>query len=251
MSERETMTALRSKQVIGVHIVAAKRQAGVIREIAELVQTLQEQQDADIDTVLGELTQSALSAVPGAQYAGITVASRNGKVRTAAATDRYAVLLDEIQQRHEQGPCLSAAWAHHVIRIDDMQLETRWPAYCRDALETPIRSVMSFQLFADHNEMGALNFYAEQPHAFDDEAAELGLILATHTALAWNMVRRDEQFRSALASRDIIGQAKGMIMERFNIDAVQAFELLKRLSQSSNTQVAVVARRLVESERPS
>jgi AmiR/NasT family two-component response regulator len=62
------------------------------------------------------------------------------------------------------------------------------------------------------------------------------------------MVRRDEQFRSALASRDIIGQAKGMIMERFKIDAVQAFELLKRLSQSSNTPLAVVARQLVESE---
>jgi transcriptional regulator with GAF, ATPase, and Fis domain len=229
--------------------MVASRRRGVIREVAELVQTLQ-QQDTDLDTVLGELTQSAVSCMPGAQYAGITVACRNGKVRTASATGRYPVLLDEIQEQHQQGPCLSAAWEQHVIRIDDMQLETRWPAYCRDARETPIRSVMSFQLFADHNEMGALNFYAEQPHAFDDEAAEFGLMLATHTALAWNMVRRDEQFRSALASRDIIGQAKGMIMERFRIDAVQAFELLKRLSQSSNTPLAVVARQLVESERP-
>jgi transcriptional regulator with GAF, ATPase, and Fis domain len=129
--------------------------------------------------------------------------------------------------------------------------EHRWPAYCREATEqTPIRSIVSFQLFADHHSMGALNFFAEQPDAFDDEAAELGLILATHTALAWNMVRRDEQFRSALASRDIIGQAKGMIMERFNIDAVQAFELLKKLSQSSNTPLAVVAHEIVESEHP-
>ena len=230
--------------------MVASRRRGVIREVAELVQTLQ-QQDTDLDTVLGELTQSAVSGMPEAQYAGIAVSCRTGEVRTASATGRYPVLLDEIQQQHQQGPCLSAAWEHHVIRIDYMQLETRWPAYCRDARETPVRSVMSFQLFADHNEMGALNFYAEQPYAFDDEAAELGLILATHTALAWNMVRRDEQFRSALASRDIIGQAKGMIMERFKIDAVQAFELLKRLSQSSNTPLAVVARQLVESERPS
>jgi transcriptional regulator with GAF, ATPase, and Fis domain len=230
--------------------MVARREGGVIREVAELVQHLQQQGDADLDTVLVELTQSAASAMPGAQHAGITVASRNGKVRTAAATDRYPALLDEIQQRHEQGPCLSAAWEHHVIRIDDMLLENRWPAYCQEvARETPIRSVMSFQLFADHREMGALNFYAEQPRAFDNEAAEMGLILATHTAVAWTMVRRDEQFRSALASRDIIGQAKGMIMERFKIDAVQAFELLKRLSQSSNTALAVVARQLVESER--
>jgi AmiR/NasT family two-component response regulator len=69
--------------------------------------------------------------------------------------------------------------------------------------------------------------------------------------LAWKLVRREEQFRSALGSRDIIGQAKGMLMERFKIDAVQAFELLKRLSQNTNTPVAMVARQVVESEHPS
>ena len=227
------------------------RRSGVIREVAELVHTLQQREDADVETVLRELTQSAVGAMPGAAYAGITIASRRGEVRTVSATGRYPVLLDEIQQRNEQGPCLSAVWEHHVIRVDDMELENRWPAYCREARQTPIRSLLSFQLFADHNNMGALMFYAERPHAFDEEAVEMGLILATHTALAWNMVRRDEQFRSALASRDIIGQAKGMIMERFKIDAVQAFELLKRLSQSSNTALAIVARQLVESANDS
>jgi AmiR/NasT family two-component response regulator len=109
---------------------------------------------------------------------------------------------------------------------------------------------MSFALFADQKKMGALNFYGEQPRVFDDDAVEVGLIIATYTALAWKLVRREEQFRSALGSRDIIGQAKGMLMERFKIDAVQAFELLKRLSQNSNTPVAVVARRIIESEHP-
>ena len=220
---------------------------GLIREVAELVQSLQEP-DTDVDTVLSELTESAVTAVPGAQYAGITVASREGKVRTASSTNRYPTLLDDIQQRHDEGPCLSAAWEQHMIRIDDMMTEHRWPAYCSAAIEeTPIRSIMSFQMFADHQNMAALNFYAERPNAFDDDAVELGLIMATHTALAWNLVRRNQQFQSALASRDIIGQAKGMVMERFKIDAVQAFELLKRLSQNSNTPVAVVARQLVES----
>jgi transcriptional regulator with GAF, ATPase, and Fis domain len=221
---------------------------GLIRDVAELVQSLQ-QPDTDVDTVLSELTESAVTAVPGAQYAGITVATRDGKVRTASATDRYPALLDEIQQRHDEGPCLSAAWEQHMIQITDVTREQRWPAYCTAAFEeTPIRSVMSFQMFADHHTMAALNFYAEQANAFDDDAVELGLIMATHTALAWNLMRRNEQFQSALASRDIIGQAKGMVMERFKIDAVQAFELLKRLSQNSNTPVAVVARQLVESE---
>lgn len=230
--------------------MTASHRGELIHEVADLVQALQEH-ETDVDTVLGELTESAVKSVPRAQHAGITIASRDGKIRTASATSRYPLLLDEIQQRHDQGPCLSAAWEQHMIRIKDIALETRWPFYCRDAAaETPIRSIMSFQLFSDHQTMGALNFYAEQPNAFDDEAAELGLIVATHTALAWNLVRRDEQFRSALASRDIIGQAKGMIMERFKIDAVQAFELLKRLSQSSNTPLVAVARQLVESEHP-
>jgi hypothetical protein len=159
------------------------------------------------------------------------------------------VLLDEIQQRHEEGPCLSAAWEQRVMHIANIEREKRWPSYCRDAIrETPVRSIMSFQLFADKDNMGALNFYADEPGLLDADAAETGLIVATHIAVAWSMVRRDEQFRSALATRDIIGQAKGMVMERFKIDAVQAFELLKRLSQSSNTPLMAVARQLVESE---
>jgi GAF domain-containing protein len=222
---------------------------GLIRQVAGLVQTLQHER-VDIDSALQELTVSAVDAMPGAQYAGIILATRAGKVRSPSATGQYPVILDEIQHRHGEGPCLSAARQHRSVRIDDLSVEQRWPNYCRDALqETPIRSVISFPLHSDHDNMGALNFYGETPHVFDQDAAEMGFILASHTAVAWNMVRRDEQFRSALASRDIIGQAKGMIMERFKIDAVQAFELLKRLSQSSNTPLACVARQLVETEQ--
>lgn len=217
-------------------------------QISELIRGIQEQPVADVDTVLGELTENGVKYVPGARYAGITIAVRDGKVRTAAATGEYPKVLDEIQQRRAEGPCLSAAWEQHVIRINDMENESRWPAYCRDAVEeTPIRSVIAFQLYADKQTMGALNFYAEQSGAFDAESVEAGLVVATHTALAWNLLRRDEQFRSALASRDIIGQAKGMLMERYRIDAVQAFEVLKRLSQNSNTPLADLAHEIVNS----
>src|SRR5947209_8016581 len=224
----------------------------LVSDIAHLVQLLQ-QEVTDGEAMLSELTESAIKVVPGARHAGITIAERGGSVRTAASsTSRYPAMLDKLQQTHRQGPCLSAAWQQHMIRIDDLAHEERWRAFSRDALEqTPIRSILSFQLFADQKSMGALNFYAEQPAIFDDDAVEAGLILATHAALAWKLVRREEQFRSALGSRDIIGQAKGMLMERFKIDAVQAFELLKRLSQNTNTPVAMVARQVVESEHPS
>ena len=189
------------------------------------------------------MTAAATRSVPGAQYAGITVATRQKKVETASSTQQVAVLLDDIQRHHGDGPCLSAAWNQQIIRIDDMSTEDRWPLYCQDALaQTLIRSVLSFRLFVDHNAMGALNFYADAPHAFDDDALEIGLLWATHTALAWTLVRRDKEFRSALASRDIIGQAKGVIMERYSVDSVQAFDMLKRLSQDSNIPLAEIAK---------
>jgi ANTAR domain-containing protein/GAF domain-containing protein len=214
--------------------------------LADAIRGLQSGPVPDLDGTLGELTTAATASVPGAQHAGITVATRQKKVETAASTHRVAVLLDDIQRDHGEGPCLSAAWDQQIIRIDDMASEDRWPCYCQDALaHTSIRSVLSYRLFVDHDAMGALNFYADAPHAFDDEAIEMGLLWATHTALAWTMVRRDKEFRSALASRDIIGQAKGVIMERYTVDSVQAFDMLKRLSQDSNVPVAEIAKRLV------
>lgn len=228
--------------------MSENRHQVIALQITDLIRDIQEHPPADIDAALTELTESGVSYIPAAQHGGITIATREGKLHTAAATSEIAVLLDKIQQRCAEGPCLTAAWEQHITKIDDVETDQRWPAYCRDAREeTPIRSIMAFQLYADHRTMGALNYYSEQPYAFDADAIEAGLIVATHTALAWNLLRRDEQFRSALASRDIIGQAKGMVMERFKIDAVQAFEVLKRLSQSSNTPLVDIARGIIDS----
>lgn len=225
------------------------RQGMTASQVNELIRLTQSRALTDIEGVLVDLVDSAVEYVPGAEYAGITIAGRHGDVSTAAATHEYPKILDKIQQRWEQGPCLSAAWEHHVIKIDDIQDEVRWPDYCREvATTTPIRSVLSFQLFADHRAMGALNFYAQTADVFDSAAVEAGMVVATHVALAWNLARRDQQFRSALATRDIIGQAKGMFMERFKIDAVQAFEVLKRLSQNSNTPLVDIAQEIVRSE---
>src|SRR6185437_12839887 len=137
------------------------------------------------------------------------------------------------------------------MRIADLAADQRWPRYRRHALQqTPIRSILSFELYVDGSSMSALNFYAERPQAFNEESVELGTVYATHIALAWSIMRRQDQFRSALASRDIIGQAKGVIMERFNLDAVEAFELLTRVSQQSNTRLVDVAAALIDSEHP-
>ncbi|WP_210085666.1 GAF and ANTAR domain-containing protein [Mycobacterium sp. OAE908] len=220
--------------------------------IAELVQQLYSRSDADSDTVIAELAEHAAIEIPGAQYAGVTV-TRNAKhIDTPAATHKWPILLDEIQQRHREGPCLTAAWEEKTIHVADLETDERFPMYRRDALEqTPIRSVMAFQMFIAGETMGALNIYSEEPNVFGHVSRDMGLIFAAHSSVAWNAARRDEQFKRALASRDTIGQAKGMIMERYGVDAVQAFEVLRKLSQDSNVPLLQVATELVANRQDS
>jgi GAF domain-containing protein len=219
---------------------------GTHLRIAEVVQQLHSRPDLDSDTVIAELAEHAAVEIPGAQYAGITVTRNHKHIDTPAATHKWPILLDEIQQLHREGPCLTAAWEEKTIHVADLEADDRFPLYRRDVLEqTPIRSVMSFQLFIVGETMGALNVYAEQPHVFGQPARDIGLIFAAHSSVAWNAARREEQFRQALASRDSIGQAKGMIMERYGVDAVQAFEVLRKLSQDSNVPLVRVATELV------
>jgi len=219
---------------------------GTHLRIAAMVQQLHSRPDTDSDTVIAELAEHAAVEIPGAEYAGVTV-TRNAKhIDTPAATHKWPILLDEIQQRHREGPCLTAAWEEKTIHVADLEADDRFPLYRQDALErTPIRSVMAFQMFIAGETMGALNVYAEDPHAFGQESRGIGLIFAAYSSVAWISARRDEQFKRALASRDTIGQAKGMIMERYGVDAVQAFEVLRKLSQDSNVPLVQVATELV------
>jgi GAF domain-containing protein len=241
MQDDRMMTASDSAGVEATHL-----------RIAELVQQLYSRSDADSDTVIAELAEHAAIEIPGAQYAGVTVTRNAKQIDTPAATHKWPILLDEIQQRHREGPCLTAAWEEKTIHVADLETDDRFPMYRRDALEqTPIRSVMAFQMFIAGETMGALNVYAEQPRAFGQISRDMGLIFAAHSSVAWNAARRDEQFKRALASRDTIGQAKGMIMERYGVDAVQAFEVLRKLSQDSNVPLVQVATELVANRQDS
>lgn len=219
-------------------------------QLAEMVAGL-DSRGTDTTTVLRELVGTGARHVAGCQYAGITRAERGAAVTNVVATHRYPVVLDAIQDRYREGPCVAAAWRHHMMHVEDLAADCRWPHYQGCALQqTPIRSILSFELFVDGRSMAALNFYADAPGAFDDESVDVGGVFAAHTALAWSVMRRGDQFRSALASRDTIGQAKGVIMERFDVDAVEAFEMLTRLSQASNRKLVDVAQALIDSEHP-
>jgi GAF domain-containing protein len=222
---------------------------GIHGEIARLARDMHSSMgsEVNVDDVLFEVTDASLRLLPGVDHAGVNlVEGRIKKVRSTAATDPVPKTLDALQERYAQGPCLDALWQHHTVRVDDFASEQRWPDFVAALLaETPVRSGLSIQLFTHEWELGSLNLYADQPHVFTPQLEELALALAAHAAIAFSGARRGHQFESALASRDIIGQAKGIIMERFQLNAVAAFRLLIKLSQDSNTAVAEVARQLV------
>lgn len=222
----------------------------IVAQIAELACKLQQQVASDdIDTTLHALLSTAVDCVPGAEHAAIAM-NRHREVQTVMATGGCPAALEGIRRRHK-GMWQRADRQDQVLCIDDVTVERRWPRYCRDvADETSIRSIMTIPLFTDRRRAGVLSFYAERPYAFDAKSAELGLITATHIAVAWTMLRHDQQFHTALASRDLIGQAKGIVMERFKVDGERAFALLSRLSQNSNTPIVEIARRLVHNEHP-
>jgi hypothetical protein len=208
-------------------------------------------------TVLAEITRAAVDVLPDVDHAGVTLVRRAGsgtrpaELQSTAATGAIPELVDRLQHETGEGPCLDAVWQQDTMSISDMGTETRWARFVAAVLDrTPVRASLSIQLFVTDVELGALNLYSESADPFDPAEVDLGINLATHAAIALSGARRGTQFRSALASRDIIGQAKGIIMERFDVDALQAFDLLRRLSQDSNTPVAEVAAQLVDKDHP-
>lgn len=215
--------------------------------LSDVLRAVHSADAAALPAALDALTLASTRWVPGAEQAGITVTSRRNQVGTPAVTDESARLLDEFQQRHREGPCVQAAWTRKAVFVDDLSVDTRWPKYRADALaQTPVRSIVSLPMFADDLSMGALNFYATRPHAFTDESRRIAAAFASLGALAWSNVVRVQQFKDALSTRDTIGQAKGILMERYELDDETSFKTLVELSQSMNTPLREVARRLID-----
>lgn len=223
----------------------------VYMKMAELVRDMSAKVPDDPTDVLLELLESAVAHIPGCSYASVTTMVGREEVATAVTTHEYASLLDSLQVKHGQGPFSEAASEAGSVYVADVQSDGRWPQFAADVCDkTPVRSMAVFPLYIARGGLGTLNLYATAPHAFDEEARDLGYVYASHAAVVWGTAQRGDQFRSALASRDIIGQAKGMLMERFGIDAVQAFDLLRRLSQDSNERLADISRQLVHQDHP-
>jgi hypothetical protein len=212
--------------------------------------------DADsFDDVLLRIAEAAVSTVAGCRMASITLSERSGH-RTAASTDSAARAVDQAQYQAHEGPCLDAVDAPMVYAQSFP--DERWPTLASRPTESGVQSVLSYRLAAAssrtaHSGGGSLNFYGVTPYAFSDTAQEIGLILAAHASVAARAV--DERstlqglgrdLQQALLSRDVIGQAKGILMERLKVTPEDAFDLLRRTSQHLNIKLREVARGLAE-----
>ena len=199
-----------------------------------------------VDEVLSEVTNAAVELIPGVDTAGILLVGRGGRYESLAVTTELPHRLDAMQVEFDEGPCLQAATTDLIVRTDDFRTETRWPKYTRAVLELGVRSGLSLKLYANDRSAGALNLFGFQPAGWDDECQTIASVLAAHAAAALMASRHSEQLTSALASRDQIGQAKGIIMERFGVDETRAFDLLRKLSQESQIKLVDIAARVVE-----
>lgn len=203
------------------------------------------QSQSDTESTLRTISEGAVAIVPGTRWAGISLIKQR-VVEPRAPSDEVASELDKLQSFLGEGPCLESLREHHTILIDDMASDSRWPRFAREAIERGARSLLSFQLFVRHENLGALNLYGDQARAFDEDSVFIGEVLAQHASVALVGAGAVSQFHAALASRDVIGQAKGILMYRENLNDMQAFQLLLKTSQRGNIKLVDIARWVVE-----
>lgn len=216
--------------------------------IAHELGTPQQRPFEHSDEALADVVHSAVRHIPGVDYAGITVVSRRGhNVTTPAATHDHPRTLDALQQQHRQGPCFDAALERQTFFVDDLPADSRWPLFRLDALaRTPVRSISSYQLFTTRDRVGALNLYADRRGALDQPARDLGFIFASHAAIVWTGLHRTEQFDRTVASREVIGQATGMIMQRDTFDAAMATAYLRLIADNRNITLVDAAHTVID-----
>jgi transcriptional regulator with GAF, ATPase, and Fis domain len=205
-------------------------------------------QQGTVEEQLQRVLEAAVDTVPGVDVASITVLHRDGRAETVAHTDDLACKIDHIQYQLDEGPCLDALRGQPFQRVDDMPAEQRWPRYTPLAVQEGVGGQLGLELYHDARSIGGLNLYATSSNAFDEETRYAAWLFATHAALAMGRTREAEQLNEALSSRKVIGQALGIVMERFGLDEDRAFQFLVRVSRNSNIKLRDVAARIV-SER--
>jgi GAF domain-containing protein len=209
-----------------------------------------------VTDTLTQVVDLAVATIEGCDFAGLFLVE-DDDVTTPVHTDTVVQEVDALQHQTGEGPCLDAIAHHLIFYADDLSTDPRWPRFGPQAAERGIRSVLALPLTTNGHD-GAVNLYARYPAAFGVVDRGKGVILASLASVALSAARsleakerRVDNLHSAMSSREIIGQAQGILMERERISADQAFDVLRRASQYLNVKLREVAQTLVDTgERP-
>jgi GAF domain-containing protein len=203
-------------------------------------------QEPSVVTTLEHLVQLCTDEVPGCDHACISVAEA-GEIRTLAATDEALASLDRLQATLGEGPCLDTLQSPEAVVSNDLGHDQRWPSWSpRVVEEAGLRSLMSFCVFSSGESAGALILYSRKDDGFDHEDLLEAQVLAAQAAVALATTLKERQLHQALQTRTVIGQATGILIERFGLAPDGAFAVMRRVSQNHNIKLHVLAEHLVE-----
>ena len=203
----------------------------------------------DLDATLSQITAAAVQLLPDVQYSSITILRSDGQLTTAAPTDPKILRLDAEQYRLHEGPCYDAATHDNQVISSDLATDERFPAYGRIAVEMGISSQIGVRLFDTPKSNGALNLYSERVGSFED-ISSLSALFAHQAGLAISYAHQIGTLDEAVRSRTIIGQAVGIVMERYGLNDERAFAFLKRMSSHRNVKLRLVAQELIAATNP-
>lgn len=190
------------------------------------------------------IVESAVIAVPGVDYASITVRdAETGLLQTTAETDTLVRQLDEVQYELEEGPCLDAVTEEELVVVGDLHADPRWPRYGRRAAAAGVRAQAAIRLRNGRFVTG-LNLYSAKINGISEPLDEARLV-ARHARVVLGYAGQLETLAGALDSRSDIGNAIGILMERYKIDSDRAFEFLVRVSKNTNTKLRILAQQII------
>lgn len=188
----------------------------------------------------------ATKIIPGCDAAGICVVYRGDRIDTHATSDDSLRQIDALQHELDEGPCLDALREDHTVISNDLASDDRWPDWGPQVVErVGLHSSVSYRLYSTDKDLGALNLYGRKASSFSAEDIADGLALAAHVGVALAAAQEVEHLERALSGRTVIGQATGILMERFDLAPDRAFSVLSRMSQQRNVKLRELAEQIV------
>lgn len=199
---------------------------------------------ASPDETLRQIVDLALECVD-CDYASVTVVHADGRVETVASSDPLVDQADALQYELGEGPCLTAAESQGLWAVAETAADPQWPHWGPKAAALGLHSVLSVHLFTGRLVLGALNLYAKSARQYSDDDIQTAQIVAAHASVGLARSRSEQNLWRAVDARHAVGQAQGILMERFSIGSEQAFAVLKRHSQEHNIKIRDVALHLL------